>query len=402
MTLARFQLPGFGLPLNFVLHAESADAPATGEGRDLFKNALNTNDIAPGAVHVASSSHFDSVKRLPLVTLREITMLHLMNKLTDKPDWNKKVFDDVIASKWKSEALATEALDITQSMVDWCIDEVRYKAKLFEETGAVSVYNGDVVKSDTVIPSSLKEALRKAVAPLEQVPARQQDWHPGSDEKVLDLVIVKLASIHLTPEKPEYGGGTWHVDGQLNEHICATATYYYDTENITSSRLAFRQQCKFDANAEIRFLEGSESRTEAVPGRDAYDACVQDHRVQPFKLADPTKPGHHKILTLFLVDPGIRIISTANVPCQQKEWWSDDIRSGSVNCGDAISALPVELQEQVFGDVEDFPIGLKEAKELREMLMEERKKYVVEHDKAFHQYPLHPFLFYEQQLYEQH
>jgi hypothetical protein len=28
-------------------------------------------------------------------------------------------------------------------------------------------------------------------------------------------VIVKLANIHLTPEKPTYDGGTWHVEGQL-------------------------------------------------------------------------------------------------------------------------------------------------------------------------------------------
>ena len=28
-------------------------------------------------------------------------------------------------------------------------------------------------------------------------------------------VIVKLANIHLTPEKPEYRGGMWHVEGQL-------------------------------------------------------------------------------------------------------------------------------------------------------------------------------------------
>ena len=28
-------------------------------------------------------------------------------------------------------------------------------------------------------------------------------------------VIVKLANIHLTPDKPEYEGGTWHVEGQL-------------------------------------------------------------------------------------------------------------------------------------------------------------------------------------------
>jgi hypothetical protein len=28
-------------------------------------------------------------------------------------------------------------------------------------------------------------------------------------------IIVKLANIHLTPQKPEYEGGTWHVEGQL-------------------------------------------------------------------------------------------------------------------------------------------------------------------------------------------
>lgn len=28
-------------------------------------------------------------------------------------------------------------------------------------------------------------------------------------------IIVKLANIHLTPDKPEYEGGTWHVEGQL-------------------------------------------------------------------------------------------------------------------------------------------------------------------------------------------
>lgn len=28
-------------------------------------------------------------------------------------------------------------------------------------------------------------------------------------------VIVKLANIHLTPQKPEFTGGTWHVEGQL-------------------------------------------------------------------------------------------------------------------------------------------------------------------------------------------
>ncbi len=28
-------------------------------------------------------------------------------------------------------------------------------------------------------------------------------------------IIVKLANIELTPEKPEYEGGSWHIEGQL-------------------------------------------------------------------------------------------------------------------------------------------------------------------------------------------
>src|ERR1041384_1827878 len=106
-----------------------------------------------------------------------------------------KVFDEEIASKWKTEALQAlqaEGQDITLSMVDWVIEELRYKAKIFEKSGAVSVFDADVVKSDTAIPQDLKYALREAVRPLEDVPDRLKDWHPGSDGKVLDLVHPSL------------------------------------------------------------------------------------------------------------------------------------------------------------------------------------------------------------------
>lgn len=49
-----------------------------------------------------------------------------------------------------------------------------------------------MVKSDSIIATELKEELRKAVAPLEDVPASAQDWHPGSNEQVLDLVHPSL------------------------------------------------------------------------------------------------------------------------------------------------------------------------------------------------------------------
>ena len=59
-------------------------------------------------------------------------------------------------------------------------------------------------------------------------------------------VIVKLANIELTPTTPEYDGGSWHIEGQLNEHICASALYYYDSENVTESFLAFRHKVDGD------------------------------------------------------------------------------------------------------------------------------------------------------------
>lgn len=77
-------------------------------------------------------------------------------------------------------------------MVDWCIAELQYKAKTFEKTGTVSVYRGDVIKSDIAIPSSLQDELKRAAASLEDIPERYKDWHPGSNEQVLDLVHPSL------------------------------------------------------------------------------------------------------------------------------------------------------------------------------------------------------------------
>ena len=47
-------------------------------------------------------------------------------------------------------------------------------------------------QSDKLIPTSLKEELVSAVAPLETVPDAEKDWHPGSNRQVLDLVHPSL------------------------------------------------------------------------------------------------------------------------------------------------------------------------------------------------------------------
>lgn len=92
---------------------------------------------------------------------------------------------------------------------------------------------------------------------------------------------------------------------------------------------------------------------------------VFQHRVAPFELEDPSKEWHRKILALFLIDPHCRIISTANVSPQQKDWWSPEIR----DCGRLVRTLR-KVVDQIVVDVDDFSILLEEAKRPRLELME--------------------------------
>ena len=73
----------------------------------------------------------------------------------------------------------------------------------------IFVYNGDVVKSDTAVSSELKEALQEEVKRFEgAIPEKLKDWHPGSDEKVLDLVHPSLFPLVYGRTRILYEGET--------------------------------------------------------------------------------------------------------------------------------------------------------------------------------------------------
>ncbi|OJD28634.1 uncharacterized protein BKCO1_1320004 [Diplodia corticola] len=208
-------------------------------------------------------------------------------------------------------------------------------------------------------------------------------------------VIVKLANICLTPDKPDYPGGSWHVEGMLNEWICATSIFYYDCDNVTDSYLGFRQNVNPEVLTEkaegqndyggleflysIKQCEASVQNVGRVLTREgrllAFPNVLQ-HRVEPFSLQDRSRPGHRKILALFLVDPHQRIISTANVPPQRKDWWSEEILK------EGVGKLPTELTELIVSSAEEWPMGMEEAKELRGKLMSERTANMVQVESA--------------------
>jgi len=204
-------------------------------------------------------------------------------------------------------------------------------------------------------------------------------------------VIVKLANIVLTPEKPKYPGGVWHVEGMKNEDIVASGIFYYDVsdDNITESLLRFRQ-----ALTEPTYEQGDYNGVSAIYGLEDEDALNQylgavvtqggrciafpntlQHQVAPFKLIDPTKPGHRKILVFFLCDPSSRVVSTADVPPQQREWYTDYLLSNHVLKVEGATDLPPELISHII-DYVDWPMSLEEAKRHREGLMKERKFFI--------------------------
>ncbi|KAH7324422.1 hypothetical protein B0I35DRAFT_467262 [Stachybotrys elegans] len=257
-----------------------------------------------------------------------------------------------------------------------------------------------------------------------------QPWkygvEPGQSlrDKFKDLqVIVKMASIELTPEKPVFPQGSWHVEGMLNEKIVGTALYYLDSENVTSSYLDFRMQTTYD-QYELQDVVGQDSFgwLELVYGTTLRGgSCLQNygsvetkegrliafpntfqHRVSSFELQDRTKPGHRRFIAIWLVDPHNRIISTANVPPQQRDWWLEKTFSGldkaeaekipqtiarlileraADDCPEALrdvanrsDDLPPEIFAMVRAELGDYdlPMSLEEAKEHRLKLMEER------------------------------
>lgn len=271
---------------------------------------------------------------------------------------------------------------------------------------------------------------KKIRVPVQPTAPAFQVWDygvkPGDSlrDQFKDLqIIVKMASIELTSENPSFPVGGWHVEGQMNERIIGTALYYLDSDNITSSCLDFRMQTSsYQDDLQDRVGQDSYSWLEMVYGTHlrSGSVCLQNygsietkegrflafpntfhHRVSPFELKDKTKPGYRRFIALWLVDPLNRIISTANVPPQQQNWWLDRAFSG-LSKSDAATVpqsiaqliveqadngidetvkaaanrkedLPAELLNMVRNDfVDALPMSHQEALEHRLKLMEER------------------------------
>ena len=178
------------------------------------------------------------------------------------------------------------------------------------------------------------------------------------------------------------------MEGVLNEHIVAVGVYYYDAINVSESRLRFRQ--KVDADGLIKWDDkGVRAVCGLVLGQGRAlnqllgtvvtksDRCIAFpnalwKRVTPFRLVDPKRGGVLRSLAFLLVDPSVRIASTADVPPQQREWLEREMLSpvGALRC------LPEVLVREVMAYVGG--VTPQQARKHRERLVAERRAIVRE------------------------
>ncbi|KAI8846262.1 hypothetical protein BC829DRAFT_269221 [Chytridium lagenaria] len=197
-------------------------------------------------------------------------------------------------------------------------------------------------------------------------------------------VMVKVASIFLTPEKPSYPGGGWHLEGTDNEAIVATGIYYYSIENMKPSRVEFREifngeDLPYEQNEHrgIEIVYGlfneesvnlqASGLAESQEGRCLVFPNSNQHRVPSFELEDKTKPGHRKMLVFFLVQPNRMIPSTRHVPPQQQDWAAESVNEILQE------KLPMELVERIV-KMSGCTWGEQEDKKLAKLVLQDRMK----------------------------
>jgi len=141
----------------------------------------------------------------PMLQVREVAMMGLMDRLTDKPNWHEKIFNDEIVSKWRQEAMsqpedglypgpapADRTRLISDKVFNNCVAELRDKATFFKESGLIYTLDSGnesyIIKADAIMKPDLHHELKQAFNRLLADQAAKPDWHPWTSDMVQDIV----------------------------------------------------------------------------------------------------------------------------------------------------------------------------------------------------------------------
>ncbi|KAJ7854857.1 hypothetical protein B0H13DRAFT_2673278 [Mycena leptocephala] len=228
----------------------------------------------------------------------------------------------------------------------------------------------------------------------ETVPCIWSEGHVKWRDGMTDAEFVKLQeeAPKVLPEAFDEYTGELEKTKIQNTQAAAGTWKYYDEANISESRLAFRVTTgaptyhEQDDEVCMDILYGLKRDThpcqdigsiDTRAGRALAWPNIYQHRVVPFRLIDPSKPGHKKILAIFLIDPSIELIPSAtNVPPQQADWVFDALEEARGDSKSLFSRLPPELLNLIHDHLPDTFMMRREAEEYRRQLMKERTGFM--------------------------
>ncbi|KAL8791713.1 MAG: hypothetical protein Q9195_005720 [Heterodermia aff. obscurata] len=360
------------------------------------------------------------------------------------PDWDHKIFDPAFMFEWKSAKLIT-GHDATRSMVEWVGWRSLSYINDLHPIHSYALYGQIEILIEQLLPLFNRTLIdlkgpgyqnqrihfvcfgRDPFIKREPGPFRPPEQlayssylnekHEYKSSIFVDLkrefwniglqMVLQVRDINLTPDHPAYEGEDWHVQGQTNERICATALYIYSSSNIlctsTAPTISFRRRIfpeeAIAAKGEITtppFLPEIYGAKHGDPIIQTLgDVTLRENRVvvwpnvfqtrlNQFELSDRTKKGHLRMLTLHLVDPNRRIMSTSMVPCQRRDWWAEAVRK----CCPRLYRLPMELYRHIVDLMDDdsYPISVEAGKRMKAEFKQEREKFQTKHTEAFEGY----------------
>lgn len=169
-------VPGFGLPLRWPEMVSRRWQP-------LFQPDENT--LLLSALDGSENPKF-------CYTQRELTMLALINELTDMPEWDRSIFDPDVTFEWKCQKILA-GQDVTRAMLDWCVEEVKYYVHDFVPSRIIPCLDGGVIKSDDSVDRLFKNDVQRAAASLRRAVAKRTKSSSSPEIDIVDPHLFPFA-----------------------------------------------------------------------------------------------------------------------------------------------------------------------------------------------------------------
>lgn len=169
---------------------------------ELEHNKLNPLAL-PGFSHIpidrelapsARFAHGHEWRQVPAVTAREMAMDAAMNDITDERRWRTLIFKREFIEHWRRKIFRKYRL-MSDKAWDWCLQELRDKAKLSQGQQHVQVldFGPCVCKADASALQTISDKVREAAKPLLQAFRRNEsDGGGGSSSTFVDPLMLPL------------------------------------------------------------------------------------------------------------------------------------------------------------------------------------------------------------------